>query len=234
MNRITLFFAFFTLMSASSCIKDDIIQDFVQPEIRITNEIDTLGVDSVFTYEFRYLNNVGLNQEISAEWSSSDESVVTINSEGQARGVAEGDATITASYFDPSIEDEVSDSRDISIGEAILPPPMMDPLRVIDGVIATTTFYPLSGSFQFSELEDGGVTIDIASDYIADDRLPGLYIYLSNNRNSINGALEIDEVTIFAGAHSYTVPNIEFDEYRFIVYFCKPFNVKVGEATLDF
>ena len=122
----------------------------------------------------------------------------------------------------------------MTVGMAILPPPEEDPLRTIDGTIRTTTFYPLEGSFQYSETEDGGVHIDIAADYIADNRLPGLYIYLSNNPNSIFNALEIEEVTTFSGAHEYTVPEVGFEDYNFIVYFCKPFNVKVGDAALNF
>ncbi len=232
MNRITLFFAFFALLVASSCIKDDILEDFVQPEIRISGSIDTLGVDSVFSFQARFFNNIGQVEDVDITWTSSDESIATISA-GQVRGVSEGNATITASYFYPEEDLEVIASSMVTVGKAIVPPPVMEPLRTIDGEIRTTTFYPLEGDFQFIEEEDG-VTIDIASNYIADNRLPGLYIYLSNNRNSIAGALEISEVTQFSGAHSYTVPEVAFDDFAFIVYFCKPFNVKVGEAELNF
>ena len=233
MNRILLFFAFLSVFAVSSCIEDDFIEDFVQPEVRITNSIDTLCVDSVFTYEASFFNNIGQRDAVDIGWSSTDETVVTINDEGQAIGVAEGDAIIVASFFDSVESVEVSDSIDISIGEAILPPEE-DPLLMINGVIETTTFYRLEGDFQYSETEDEGVFIDIASNYSADSGLPGLYIYLSNNRNSIANALEIGEVTTFNGAHTYTVPDVGFQDYNFIVYFCKPFNVKVGEAELNF
>jgi hypothetical protein len=232
MSRILLFFSVLVVLVLSSCIKDDILEDFVQPEIRISGSIDTLGVDSVFAFQARFFNNIGQDEDIEITWTSSDESIATVNA-GQVRGVSEGDAIISASYFYPEENLEVTASEMITVGEAILPPPVEDPLRIIDGVIRTTTFYPLEGDFQFIE-EEEGVTIDIASNYIADNRLPGLYIYLSNNRNSIAGALEIAEVTQFSGAHTYSVPEVEFEDYAFIVYFCKPFNVKVGEAELNF
>lgn len=232
MSRILLFLSVLVILILSSCIKDDILEDFVQPEIRISGSIDTLGVDSVFSYRARFLNNIGQDEDVEFTWTSSDESIATVNG-GQVRGVAEGSATITASFFYPEENLEVSSSETVVVGEAILPPPVEEPLRTIDGEIVTTTFYPLSGDFQFIEEEDG-ITIDIASNYIADNNLPGLYIYLSNNRNSIAGALEISEVTQFSGAHSYSVPEVEFEDYSFIVYFCKPFNVKVGEAELNF
>ena len=78
-----------------------------------------------------------------------------------------------------------------------------------------------------------GVVIDIDDTYVADAGLPGLYIYLSNNPNSIANALEIGEVTVFEGEHNYEVPNVELNEYNFLVYFCKPFNVKVGDGAID-
>lgn len=233
MNRVLLFLSVLSVFVVFSCIEDDILEDFVQPEIRISGSIDTLGVDSIFSFQARFFNNIGLDEEVEFTWTSSDESIATVDG-GQVRGVAEGSAVITASFFYPEENLEVTASETIIVGEAILPPPEVEPLRTIDGVIRTTTFYPLSGDFQYIEEEDGSVTIDIASNYIADNRLPGLYIYLSNNRNSIANALEITEVVQFSGAHSYTVPEVGFEDYAFIVYFCKPFNVKVGEAELNF
>lgn len=232
MSRVLLFLSVLSVLVVSSCIKDDFVEDFVQPQIRISSVIDTLGVDSIFTVNATFFNNVGANEEVNFDWTSSDESIITVSNEGVARGVSEGDAMITASYLDPATNEEIASTVNFTVGKAILPPPMMDPLQVKEGIIETTTFYALTGDFTFSETEDGGIDIDIASNYRADTRLPGLYIYLSNNKNSIANAREISEVTTFNGAHSYNVPNVGFDDYSFIVYFCKPFNVKVGEATL--
>ena len=63
--------------------------------------------------------------------------------------------------------------------------------------------------------------------------LPGLYLYLTNNPNTINGAQEVGEVTIFSGAHSYSIPNTGINEYNYLLYWCKPFSVKVGEGKIN-
>jgi len=75
--------------------------------------------------------------------------------------------------------------------------------------------------------------LDIAGNYEASTALPGLYVYLSNNPNSTSGSYEIGEVTVFNGAHSYTLPSsVDISDYKYILYWFKPFNVKVGDSTI--
>jgi len=231
MQKIAFYFSLLIVVLMSSCIKDDIIQDFVQPEIRITNQIDTLGVDSIFAFSAIYLNNIGQSETISSiAWTSSNESIVSVDQDGIARGVSEGNATITATYINDD-QTVVADSKDITIGTAILPPSVSTGLRSKEGFIVTTSFYDLEGDFVFHE-EENGVSIKIKENYKASSTLPGLYLYLSNNKNSVANALEIGAVTVFNGAHDYVIPDVGYEDYKFIVYFCKPFNVKVGEAEL--
>ena len=68
---------------------------------------------------------------------------------------------------------------------------------------------------------------------VADDGLPGLYVYLSNNPNSVSGALEIGPVEVFEGAHDYTISGLDITTYAYVLYFCKPFNVKVGHGDIE-
>ncbi|MEM9549152.1 MAG: hypothetical protein AAGA77_24405, partial [Bacteroidota bacterium] len=63
--------------------------------------------------------------------------------------------------------------------------------------------------------------------------LPGLYVYLTNNRNTTANALEIGAVEVFNGAHTYTVEDVGINDYKFLLYFCKPFNVKVGDGEIN-
>ena len=46
-------------------------------------------------------------------------------------------------------------------------------------------------------------------------------------------AFEIGRVATFSGVHSYTIPNKGINDYNYIVYFCKPFNVKVGHGQIN-
>lgn len=75
--------------------------------------------------------------------------------------------------------------------------------------------------------------VSIKNNYRASTSLPGLYVYLSNNPNSINGAKEIGRVRIFNGAHNYQISNTGINDYKYILYWCKPFSVKVGHGEIN-
>lgn len=101
------------------------------------------------------------------------------------------------------------------------------------GSIRTTSSYKLTGSYEYGLNDAGQLVLDIAGNYEASTALPGLYVYLSNNPNSTSGSYEIGEVTVFNGAHSYTLPSsVDISDYKYILYWCKPFNVKVGDSTI--
>jgi len=101
------------------------------------------------------------------------------------------------------------------------------------GVVNSTTSYELTGHFVLSQTENNGLLLDFQNNYVADDGLPGLYIYLSNNPNSISDAYEIGMVTTFSGAHNYTIVDVGLLDYNYILYYCKPFNVKVGHGNIN-
>ena len=47
------------------------------------------------------------------------------------------------------------------------------------------------------------------------------------------GGYEIGRVTVFEGEHQYSIPSsIALKDYKYILYWCKPFSVKVGDAQL--
>ena len=195
----------------------------------------SIAVDSVLTLEVAFFNNVGQRVEAPTTWSSSDTAIITVDDEGTLTAVSPGMATLTVMATEGS--DVYTDTIDITVTEVdeddpVDPTPPTPSFRTFEGEIETTTFYTLEGDFVYEETQTG-VLIDIAANYRASASLPGLYIYLSNNRNSIAGALEISEVTTFSGAHSFEVEGVGFEDYSHIVYFCKPFNVKVGEASLS-
>ena len=83
------------------------------------------------------------------------------------------------------------------------------------GSIRTTSSYKLTGSYEYGLNDAGQLVLDIAGNYEASTALPGLYVYLSNNPNSTSGSYEIAEVTVFNGAHSYTLPSsIDISDYK--------------------
>ena len=215
--------AFSILLTA--CIKDDIIEDFVEPTIRITSFPDTLLLNSEFQFEYVYLNNVGIEEMVDAEWSSSNPQVVDINQSGLAIAKTLGSVVIEITYSSPN--GSWTDQVLVNVGNTTVAGNTDK-----GGSIQTTSSYVLEGDFSITANE-GSITIEFFEDYKASRALPGLYVYLSNNRNVITNAFEIGKVETFEGGHSYTIDDIGINDYQFLVYFCKPFNVKVGDGVIE-
>ena len=101
-----------------------------------------------------------------------------------------------------------------------------------EGEIISTSSYILEGNFRY-EHKGTQITLSLDENYRASTSLPGLYLYLGNNPNTVNGAIEIAKVTVFNGAHEYILPpSIELADYKYLIYWCKPFSVPVGEGTI--
>jgi len=221
-NYLVLLLA--TVSIFSSCIQDDFVEDFVEPTIRLTNVPDTIELNSTFQFEYMYLNNIGVEEEVDAQWSSSDPSVIEITTSGLATAKAVGSSDITVEYQNST--GNLTETVNVNVGNSTVIQPQGK-----SGIIETTSSYALEGSF--TVVEDGdNLIIEFADDYKASTALPGLYVYLTNNRNSTANAYEIGKVETFSGAHSYTIENIGINEYDFLLYFCKPFTVKVGDGEI--
>lgn len=218
----------FLLLFLSACIGDDFVNDFVQPEIRITRTTDSIAIDSSFQFEATFFNNVGQAETGQVNWSSSDDDIITITASGLATAHRLGAATITALYFDG--DNDIQTAVDVFTTENPISPPALESR---DGQIITTSSYVMEGGFTVNELAEGGIKIDIAEDYRADDFLPGLYVYLSNNPNTTAGAYEIGPVSVFEGAHSYELADVGINDYQYLLYFCAPFNVDVGNGRYN-
>lgn len=209
----------------SSCIKDDIIEDFVEPTIRITTLLDTIEINSTFQFEYKYLNNVGIEEEVSATWTSSNPQIIDIDASGLATAKEVGMTSITVEYS--GNESSVMETVDVHVGNSTV---VQDLSK--SGTIRTTTSYVLEGSFTIEQV-DSDLVLEFADDYVASSALPGLYIYLTNNKSTNSNAFEIGAVETFQGAHSYTIENVDINDYNFLLYYCKPFNVKVGDGDIE-
>jgi len=221
-NYLLLFLA--TASILAGCIQDDIKEDFVEPTIRITTIPDTIELNTTYQFESMYFNNIGAEEEVEVNWTSSDPTILSIDNSGLATALAVGSAEISVVY--DSAEGQVSEQITVHVGNSTV-----IQIQGKSGTIQTTSTYLLEGSFTL--MEDGdNLVLGFADDYKASTALPGLYIYLTNNRNSTANAYEIGAVETFSGAHSYTIENIGINEYQFILYFCKPFVVKVGDGEI--
>lgn len=209
----------------TSCIKDDLVEDFVEPTIRITTSPDTIQFNTTFQFEFMYLNNIGQEEEVDAIWSSSDITVIEIDNNGLATAISEGQSDISVEYSNG--ENLLKETFTVYVGANTV---ISAPDKT--GTIQSTSSYALGGSFTLNE-DGNNLILEFADDYNASTALPGLYVYLTNNRNSIANAFEISAVETFNGSHSYTIEGVGINEYQFLLYFCKPFNVKVGDGDIE-
>jgi hypothetical protein len=210
------------------CIGEDVIDDEVAPEVRILNFIQNLKVSETYQLNATFFNNVGREESVIINWSSSDESVATIDQNGILTGISEGQTSIKASVIYNNQTVENSSTITIVMGDTNI-----DPITK-SGQIATTSSYNLKGSFTLSEIENSNnLLLSLENDYEASTSLPGLYVYLTNNPNSIANALSLGPVTVFSGAHSYTILNTGINDYSYLLYWCEPFGVKVGGGSIN-
>lgn len=228
MKYLSLIALFTSTLFLSSCIKDDIINDFVEPQLIINESASEIEEGTSVEFSAMFLNNVGMPENINAMWRSSNESVATVNNDGLVLGVSRGNSTISVRYFSEDADKWFADSVNILVGSETV---MESPVKT--GSLRTTSQYTLQGDFEFEQLENGNLKITLADNYKASSNLPGLYVYLSNNPSTTNGALEISKVTEFSGGHSYEVSNVDINDYKILLYFCKPFNSKVGDGTAE-
>jgi len=205
-NLIT--FSLVAIFAFTSCIKDDFVLDTIDPELRITTQVTDIEINTTFQFETKYFNNVGQEEIVDAIWTSADPSIIEITDTGLANALSAGTTQLSVQYTNGDID--LTETIDVTVGEE----------------------YELAGSFTI-EATDNGILIDFANDYEASTALPGLYVYLSNNANSIANAHEIAAVETFSGAHSYEIANVGLDDFQYLVYFCKPFNVKVGDGEIE-
>ncbi len=169
-------------------------------EIVFLNPTGSIAISKTYQYNVAYYNTLGEEEATTITWSSNNPSVATVNANGLVTGISKGTATIKAQTVvnNKTIENTTA----ITITEVAQNP------NSKSGTIATTSSYTLKGDFTLSEIDNSNsLELSIASNYEASTSLPGLYIYLSNNPNSIGSALEIGAVTVFSGAHSYTIEN---------------------------
>jgi hypothetical protein len=223
--KIRFFFSLFTSVFLFGCIGDDYIDDFVSPGVRITNPADTLALGSSYQFEATYFDGVGLPQEKVLVWTSSDELVIAISDDGLAEALADGESLITVTVAD---DPTINKSKLVATGlNTVLPP------QERFASVASTSSYALEGdcSLHFEGIQ---LVLEFESNFLTSDELPGLFIYLTNNPESTAGAFQIGPVTTFSGAHSYDLPNsIGLYDYSHVLFFCAPFNVKVGDGQLS-
>ena len=211
-----------------SCIGDDFVMDFVMPHIEISNPIDSLKVNESHQYESRYFNNIGVvDSSVSTSWKSLNPNILAISTEGLATAVTNGFAeVVVSSQTNPPTYDTVG----VVANELNTSLPEIPSER--NGVIMTTSSYLLEGDVAIVD-ENDQLILRLGDNFRATTALPGLVVYLTNNPSTNSGALEISPITQFTGAQEFILNDVsDINEYDFVLFYCKPFAVKVGDGEL--
>ncbi|MEZ4829020.1 MAG: hypothetical protein R3C61_22445 [Bacteroidia bacterium] len=222
-----IYLCFLATLMFTACIGDDIIFDFVGASIRVTNPLDSLAVGDSHAFEAVFFNEVGNEEPATFGYSSIVPDILLISEDGVATGVSPGNAVVKVVAFQGN-EAVAMDSFSVVVGTKTV----TSGANSRSGVIKTTSSYLLTGSFVLSQ-QGQNLVLELGSDYEASTALPGLYVYLTNNANTNVGALEIGAVKVFKGAHSYVIPEpAQLSGYKYVLYYCKPFSVKVGDGEI--
>ena len=258
-----------SLLLLISCVGEDLVNDYVDPDLRISNAI--LSISEGFQYQFiaRFFDESGTKVENpTLVWRVDPPSAVSITQDGTIKAITAGQATVIVqttglqgniiearSTFtitavantettttetstmttdtetstmttDTETSTMTTDTETSTMTGVVVAP------QYFEGEIHSTSSYALEGKFRY-EHDGTRITLSLDSSYRASTSLPGLYIYLGNNPRTVNGAFEIGEVKVFSGAHQYVLPpSIELTDYKYIIYWCKPFSVPVGEGQI--
>ena len=218
---------FFVTLLLTGCIGDDIIFDTVAEKVSLINSLDSLQVDSTYQLEARFSNNIGVEENKTFEWESLTPTTIAVDQNGLLKGLAVGEASIQVSTT--GVEGTISTTMDLIVSENATVTTSTDR----SGEIKTTSSYLLEGKFTLKEV-NGSIVLSFDDSYKASTALPGLYVYLTNNPNTNSGAFEIGSVKVFSGAHSYEIKgNFDVNTYSYVLYYCKPFGVKVGDGKIE-
>lgn len=230
MRKPFLYIVLLISITLTGCIGDDFINDLVEERLSFDNPISEIQINGSHQFDVTFFNNVGQSEATTIQWSSSNTDVATIDQTGLLTAISEGQTIIR---IQATLENGTIVSEEQPITVTLEATQDEEPITK-SGLIITTSSYTLTGDFTLSEIADSEhLDLQIANNYQASTALPGLYLYLSNNPNSISGALELGAVQVFNGAHSYEISNTGINEYKYLLYWCKPFSVKVGHGEIN-
>ena len=220
---------FFTFTSCDSD-SEDVIDDRVETQVRITNPITSLKVGETHALKATYFDNVGKEADASLSWTSSNTAVATVSNSGLLTGVEDGNTTITVSGG----PDDKINSFDITIiaNDTTTPPVPSTPTR--SGAFKGANGYNLEGNYTIRKNNTTGqLEIAIDESYKVSS-VPALEAYLSNNAGSIANGLLLEGYTLKAGAHTLTTPQeVEINEYQYLIFWCAAVNKEVGSSKIE-
>jgi len=207
MKTLKNIFLFVILIGFSSCVGEDIIEDEIDASLRINGSLVSLAVGDTYQYQATYLNNVGKEEEVDLQWSSSNPDIVTINpSTGVATAIKIGEAIISVSTpDDPGVSQNVS--LQITLDETVIDN-QTSKSGTLDNIKSDggDSGYKVVGNVVLEEIEGENIFRLSITNFDLDTSLPDGAIYLSNNiTTTSNALLIIGPVTEFSGDQTFDI-----------------------------
>lgn len=155
-------------------------------------------------------NNAGVViSGIPITWQSADNNLVAITSTGKVSGINYGTANVTA-----------------TVNGITSAPAMVQ-------VIRKGSFSRGSVGNATLKIENGLLKLQTSANFSTSSGAPDLRIYLGNNANNVNGAVEIATLNQRSGAQSWNLPsNINITQYRYVLVWCKKYPTLYGSSDL--
>jgi len=161
----------------------------------------------------------GVIDNVTFTWSTSIDSVATINDQGLLRGLTTGEVEVTAStagiISSPALLNVFATSR--------------------SGIFQKTpgTSYNLAGGVELEQTPAGGLQLRFL-DTFSTSNGPDLHVYLSSDSRVNGRSLDLGELKSTSGEQTYAVPNsVEMNDFDYVLIHCLPFNVTFGFARLN-
>ena len=155
-------------------------------------------------------------------WVSENESILSVNGQGEILGVSLGFTNIKA-----VVDGISSNSLGISVGQTSR-----------TGTFQGANGYDASGSCELFIDDNGDLKLTLSSDFDTDFAL-GTFIYLSNSTSggaTASSGLEIQEITS-GGTATFNVSSISAEtslsDFDYVIVLCKPAGITFGYAELN-
>lgn len=204
----------------NSIIKAQTIEEGVVIEATTTISVvnNNLSIKNPLTSSInigdKYLYGVDFLGKSQVFWSISDTDVASINAlTGEMQAKKEGTAIVTATTTEAGVV--ISSTTELNVEKTIK-------------TASLTGSYSLRGSVEFT-----ASSLTFSDNFNVGDA-PGGYFYLSNNPTSINAAVRVGgQVSSRSGTWSIPLNNVNINNYKYIIFWCDPFNVYLGGGTFN-
>ncbi|HNM27026.1 MAG TPA: DM13 domain-containing protein, partial [Saprospiraceae bacterium] len=191
--------------------------------VEIVNAPSVLSTGNTVVLQARVYN--AANQELSGHtiaWSSSNNTVLSINAAGVATALNAGTASVTAT---------AGGINSLPAPVQVQPPGGLSR----SGTFAGNSGYNVAGTATLQQNGDN-LTLTLGSDFVSGNG-PMLGVYLAKNAsgglNSQN-SLKLGNLQKTSGMQVYAVPaGAKLNDYGYAVIYCIPFNVRFGTAMLN-